>query len=114
MVNESGLKPLGRAVLVKPYEPGSAGSLIKIPDFVKQNSALADTRCTIVELGPHAWHDELSARAKVGDVVLVTKFAGFMAVGTADGELYRLVNDRDIFCQITKEQTKKERKAANG
>lgn len=114
MVNESGLKPLGRAVLVKPYEPEMVNSLIKIPDFVRQNSALADTRCIVIELGPHAWHDELSPRAVVGDIVLVTKFAGFMAVGTADGELYRLVNDRDIFCQIVKEQTKEERKVAHG
>jgi len=33
----------------------------------------------------------------------VTKFAGFMAKGPKDGQMYRLVNDRDIFCAITDE-----------
>lgn len=114
MVNESGLKPLGRAVLVEPYEPGIAGGRIKIPDFVKQNSALADTRCIVVECGPHAWHDEPTPRAKSGDRVLVTKYAGFMATGTKDGKLYRLVNDRDIFCCIVEEVTEAQREVANG
>lgn len=126
MVNKSGLKPLGRAVLVEPYEPEMAHSMIKIPDFVKQNYALADARCRIIELGEHCWHDEKGPRAKVGDLVMVTKFAGFMSVGPADGKQYRLVNDRDIFCQITQEvklkkespfnlsKSKKEGKVANG
>lgn len=114
MENKSGLKPLGRAVLVEPYEAQAMNSRIQIPDFVKQNSALADTRCRIVEIGEHCWHDEKGPRAKVGDQVMVAKFAGHMAVGTADGKLYRLVNDRDIFCQITQELTKEERKVAHG
>ena len=114
MVNESGLKPLGRAVLVEPYEPEFKRSLIEIPAHVRMNSSLADTRCIVVECGPHCWHDELSARAKPGDKVLVTKYAGFMANGTKDGKLYRLINDRDIFCCIVDETTVEERKVANG
>jgi co-chaperonin GroES (HSP10) len=41
----------------------------------------------------------------VGDRVLVTQFAGMMAKGPADGQMYRLVNDRDIFCAITHEES---------
>lgn len=114
MVNKSGLKPLGRAVLVEPYEPEFKGSLIQIPEHVRRDSSLADVRCVVVEVGPHAWHDEPTHRAKAGDKVMVTKFAGFMMVGTADGMQYRVVNDRDIFCQIVVEQTKVKRKVANG
>lgn len=64
---------------------------------------MIDNRARVIETGPSAWHDEPSPRAVAGDIVLVTKFAGFMAVGPKDGKPYRLVNDRDIFCAITHE-----------
>ena len=56
----------------------------------------------MVAIGPLAWKDEAGARAKVGDKVLVTKYAGYLAGQgqTADGLEYRLVNDRDIFARI--------------
>jgi co-chaperonin GroES (HSP10) len=65
---------------------------------------MVDNRAVVVAVGESAWHDEPQPRAKVGDKVLVTKFAGFMAKGPADGEMYRLVNDRDIFCAIVGER----------
>ncbi len=100
MSNKSGLKPLGRAVLVKPYVPERASSVIELPDFVEAQSTSLEQRAIIVEVGPTAWHDEPAPRAKVGDRVLVSKFAGHMAKGTADNEQYRFVNDRDIFAAI--------------
>ena len=103
MKNESGLEPRGVAVLVKAYEPERKGAQIVIPDNVQGRMAMVDNRVIVVAIGPGAWHDEPSPRAKVGEKVLVTKFAGFMAKGTKDGEMYRLVNDRDIFCAITDE-----------
>lgn len=104
MNNESGLKPLGVAVLLKSYEPERKGSVIVVPDQVQGRMAMVDNRAIVIEIGPSAWHDEPGPRAAVGDKVLVTKFAGFMAKGPADGEQYRLVNDRDIFCAITAEE----------
>jgi co-chaperonin GroES (HSP10) len=100
IVNKSGLKPKGHAVLVQPYEPELKGTLIQIPDHVKQNLQTLENRVIVVEAGPEAWIEERVPRAKPGDKVLVTKYAGFAATGTADGQPYRLVNDRDIFCQI--------------
>lgn len=102
MENASGLKPLGRAVLVREYKPERAGSLIEIPDFVQERSAAIETRAVVVEVGANCWPDE-PARAKVGDKVFISKMAGFVARGTADGELYRFINDRDIFAAIVKE-----------
>lgn len=102
--NESGLAPLGVAVLIKLYEPERRGAKIVLPDSVQGRLSMVDNRAVVVAVGPSAWHDEPSPRAKVGDRVLVTKFAGFMAKGPADGILYRLVNDRDIFCAITHEE----------
>ena len=99
-MNKSGLRPLGRAVLVKPYVPERSGSVIALPDFVEAQSSSLEQRTIIVEVGPNAWCDEPSPRAKEGDRVLVSKFAGHMAKGTGDGEQYRFVNDRDIFAAI--------------
>lgn len=101
--NQSGLKPLGRAVLVREYAPERKGSLIAIPDFVQERGAAVETRAEVVEIGPACWPDEPVPRAKVGDKVLISKMAGFVAKGTKDGALYRFVNDRDIFAQITEE-----------
>lgn len=104
MENKSGLEPRGVAVLIKAYEPERRGGVIALPESVQGRMAMVDNRAVVIAIGPSAWHDEPAARAKVGDKVLVTKYAGFMAKGPADGETYRLVNDRDIFCAITHEE----------
>lgn len=90
-------------MLIKTYEPERKGAQIVIPDNVQGRLSMVDNRAVVVAIGPSAWHDELEPRAAVGDKVLVTKFAGFMAKGPRDGQMYRLVNDRDIFCAITHE-----------
>ena len=100
MKNESGLRPLGRAVLVVPFEVKKPGSMIVIPDNVRSNQLQIETQVTVVEIGPTAWHNEPIARAQPGDVVLVGKFSGVMAKGSKDGKDYRLINDTDIFCAI--------------
>jgi co-chaperonin GroES (HSP10) len=102
MKNESGLQPLGRAVLVIHYEPEKKGSLIELPDMVKDRTLLVEQRAVVVEVGPACWPDE-PARAAVGDKVLISKMSGYMAIGPADGKRYRLINDRDIFAKITQE-----------
>lgn len=99
-MNESGVKPLGRAVLVKPYTPERREGLIVIPEEALERDQMVEQRAVVVEVGPHAWMDEPCPRAKVGDEVLMSKFAGYMVKGTADGSQYRLVNDRDTFAAI--------------
>ena len=100
VVNGSGLRPLGRAVLVEYYEPERKDSLIVIPDNVADRTTLVEQRARVLEVGAACWPDE-PARAKPGDYVLISKMAGYAAVGPADGKRYRLVNDRDIFAAIT-------------
>ena len=101
--NPSGLRPKGVAVLVRPYEPELAKAKenfgLIIPIGVQEKTVVVENRATVIEIGAMAWHDEKEPRAKVGDVVLITKFAGFIATGK-DATLYRLVNDRDIFCVV--------------
>ena len=102
-MNNSGIKPVGRAILVKPYIPELKRGLIEIPEQVQQRQFQLDQRAVIVDIGPIAWADESKPRAEVGDKVLVAKYAGALAVGPLDNEQYRLVNDRDIFAVITGE-----------
>ena len=111
--NMSGLEPLGHAVLVRMVETSEYRGTIEIPDSVRASSAVMEQRCEVVAIGSVAWEDEAlflfgfpiwrRPRAKCGDTVIVTKFAGFVTKGVLDGQLYRLVNDRDIFCRVSKE-----------
>ena len=103
MQNSSGLMPVGRAILIEPYEPERKAGMIEIPETIRRNSAALEVRARVIECGPSAWEDEKHPRADPGDLVMVTKFAGFIAIGPADGKTYRLVNDRDVFCRIIKE-----------
>lgn len=97
-VNPSGLHPQGRAILVEAYKDGRfLNTRFIIPDDVKQTMAALENRVRVVEVGPWAWNDEPRPRAKVGDIALITRMAGFIMKGH-DGKLYRLVNDRDLFC----------------
>lgn len=105
MNNVSGLKPLGHAVLVKPYdvEEKSKGGIV-IPNQIRERDELAEQRAVFVEAGPEAWTKEATPRAVPGDKVLVSKHSGYVAVGTADGQKYRIINAMDIFCRITEEK----------
>lgn len=100
MENNSGLVPKGRAVLLLPYEPDLGKGLIVIPDSVKAGMQTVEQRAIVVAIGSSAWLDESEPRAAVGDHVLVSAFAGYMAVGPKDSKRYRFVNDRDIFAVL--------------
>lgn len=104
MQNDSGLKPLGRAVLVKPYNAAPSGSLLVMPDSVQERDSLVEQRAIVIEVGANAWCDEPCPRAKPGDKVLISRFAGYLARGTSDDQLYRVINDRDIFAAIEVEK----------
>jgi len=101
--NSSGVRPLGCAVLVEYYEPERKSSLIFIPEEVRKGEVLVEQRARVLEIGPVAWRDE-PPRAKVGDRVLIARMSGYALKGPADGRLYRIVNDNDIFAAITHEE----------
>jgi co-chaperonin GroES (HSP10) len=103
--NTSGLHPLGVAVLVEPYEPERKKGLIELPPSVGERTTMVENRAIVIEVGPLAGKNDLekdTPRAAVGDLVFITRYAGFMAIGPKDDKVYRLVNDRDIFCRIEK------------
>lgn len=102
--NKSGLRPTGVAVLVEPYEPEIKSSVLVIPDTVGDRTKMAETRATVIEVGSEAWKGESRPRAVPGDKVMISRFSGVLVRGTADGRFYRMVNDRDIYCQIETEE----------
>lgn len=102
-LNLSGLRPLGRAVLVEPYEPEVKAGRIHIPQTVSERTAAAEQRAVVLEVGPQAWCDEFAPRAEPGDKVMVAKYSGALCVGPRDGRQYRVINANDIFLQITDE-----------
>jgi hypothetical protein len=101
MINKSGLHPKGVAILLVPYEPEVKvwSDTLIIPDSVRESLQVLENRQVVVEVGPSAWDDEKLPRAVPGEVVIITKHAGFVATG-ADGKLYRMVNAREVFCVI--------------
>jgi co-chaperonin GroES (HSP10) len=99
-LNNSGLAPLGCAVLVEPYEPQKKASVIVMPETVKERERMIETRAKVIAIGPECWADERTPRAQVGDCVLISKFAGVMVNGIKDNKPYRMVNDRDIYCRL--------------
>ena len=100
MINESGLQPLGHAVLVESYDPEEETRKIIIPETAKQGMKTMETRARVVALGALAWADEPFPRAAVGDKVLLANYSGILVQGSLDGKVYRMVNDRDIYCKF--------------
>jgi co-chaperonin GroES (HSP10) len=100
--NNSGIKATGRAVLCRPYDPEMNKSIIAIPDHVRAMELMRETRATVLQLGAHCWPDE-PPRAEIGDNVLISKFCGAIVKGPKDGNLYRIINDNDIYAVIESE-----------
>lgn len=84
----------------EPYEPEKEKTTIIIPVPVSERQSMVENRAIVIEAGSEAWSDESVPRAKPGDKILMQKLAGVIVRGTADGKLYRLINDRDILCVI--------------
>lgn len=102
MKNTSGMMPVGKAVLVQPYEPEKKG-MIELPESVEARLRTVEQRAVVVAVGPSCWYDEDQPRAMPGDKVLISAFSGYMATGPKDGKQYRFVNDKDIFARIVEE-----------
>ena len=102
MLNTTGLRPLGRAVLVEPLESDEIKSeKLVIPDMVKDRLMMAEQQALVIEVGPEAWKDEKQPRAVPGDKVMISKYAGMMTVSPVTKKQYRVVNANDIFLKIT-------------
>lgn len=98
--NPSGLRPVGRAVLLEPYEPEFHATLIFVPETVREKTMMIENRGLVIELGSECWKTESCPRAKVGDKVMISRYTGAILIGPLNKKVYRMVNDEDIFCVL--------------
>ena len=105
-MNKSGIKPQSFRILVMPLvvDEKTAGGLI-LPQDVKQKDEWAQTRGTIVEMGPEAFDDYNGAAPVVGDLVFFNRYAGANTrVDGNDGEEYWIIKDADILATIERSE----------
>lgn len=100
--NESGCKPIGDRVLIRPDIAASSSGTIKLPDDVVERAQMSSSSGVIVEAGDDAfaWNSDRTRpftgeRPKAGDRVFFDKYAGKVILGD-DGVEYRLMDDASI------------------
>ncbi len=102
MRNDSGLHPLGHAVLVLHDEAKKPEGLIALMDSTTDRETMIETKVTVVAVGAECWLREGRARAVPGDRVMISRLTGYMVKGV-DGRRYRFINDEDVFAKIVQE-----------
>lgn len=101
--NASGIQPLEYRVLILLDKAKEKIGSVFIPQDVKERHQMATTRATVLAVGGRAcedWPEE--DRLRVGDRVLVKKYAGESAADVAgsDGEEYRLCQDKEVLARL--------------
>lgn len=97
-VNNSGIYPVDMRVVVKPetLEETTEGGIV-IPQNIRERHDMAHVKATLVAVGLQAFEDikDKDHRPKVGAIVSIAKFAGYLIRGKDDIE-YRIINDTDV------------------
>lgn len=101
----AGIVPMEYKVLLKPdtVEETTEGGIV-LARSVVHNEQNAQVDATVIALGPMAFEDwpASARRPQAGDRVMFAKYAGIYTTG-ADGEQYRIVNDKDLLAFRTEE-----------
>ena len=97
--------PAGHRVLVKlkAYEEKSAGGILLCSDTkLKDAQKRATQEATVIEIGRTAFKafDDGHPWCAVGDKVLIAKYSGEDREDQETGDIYRLINDEDIFAVL--------------
>lgn len=94
--NPSGLLPVEDKVLLLPDQvTEQIGSLYK-PEIALAQEQMAQVRALLIAVGGNCFEDWDEPIPKIGDRVMVCKYAGIMDIPGADGRKYQLCTDRDI------------------
>ena len=108
MKNESGIVPVEFKVLIKPdtVEQKTAHGII-IPDETHDREGWSQVKGTLIATGGSAftnpdWHPAETKALQAGTRVYFAKYQGILMTG-ADGNEYRLCNDKDIGAVIETE-----------
>jgi chaperonin GroES len=120
LVQDPGIYPYLDRVLVKPdpIEDKTEGGIIIAPQIAEQHQQ-AQATGTLISIGPdafiHSRTEVFDSEGRIkevrverykhetcpkpGDRVQFAKYGGLVNIG-ADGEEYRILNDRDITCRV--------------
>lgn len=99
--NESGLTPCGHRIVIKIDDAErQTESGIVIPQDITDKEEMSGTQATVIAVGPSAWSDQSTSGkwAKVGDRVMIAKFAG--QLWKKGGTKYRVISDLDVIAVI--------------
>jgi co-chaperonin GroES (HSP10) len=88
---------------LRAFELADKQSRLHLPDAVTMNSAACERQGIVVAIGADCWNGEREhPRAKVGDKVMVTQYAGGVIKG-ADGFIYKMIPDHSIYAVLETE-----------
>jgi len=102
--NFSGIQPVEDKLLLLPDEPSQAIRGIIKPDKVREQEQLAQVRALLVGVGGNCFEDWDDPIPRVGDRVMVMKYAGIHGIEGADGRTYQICTARDITAILTMEE----------
>lgn len=100
-INESGIIPAGHRVIVRMDEvERQTESGIILREDTADREEMAGTKATVIAVGPSAWADQKIGGqwAKVGDRVMIAKFAG--QLWKRANVKYRVISDLDVIAVI--------------
>ena len=106
MINESGIQPVGHRVLILPeqIEEKTEAGIILHTASQKSREEMAQINGVVVAIGTTAYSDQESPWCKVGDKVIIGKYAGLIYQGN-DDKSYRVINDLDVVAVLEKGKT---------
>jgi len=95
MSNYTGITPILNRILIKPLivVNQTASGIIVSTEGMSEREQLGNTTGEVIAIGPEAFDGKFVV--KVGDKVIMAKYAGLMYAGR-DGNKYRMINDDDL------------------
>ncbi len=111
MLNTSGIVPFDKRVLLLHDEVSDKfeGTSLLRPDQAKDKEQYAQTKATVIAVGPLAWSEARydaqrsgieAAFPEAGDRIVVGRYAGNSYDGK-DGKKYTIVNDDEIIAFLS-------------
>jgi co-chaperonin GroES (HSP10) len=98
-------KPVGNKIMVqmdKAEVVSKSGIILAAPGTLEARAEMAQTQGTVIAVGDGAYSDQSSAWVKVGDRVMIAKYAGYLHTEGKDDniERYRLIHDLDVIAVL--------------
>ena len=103
------IRPTAHRVLVKlkpiEREERSDAGIILTTEANHDARQRAMQEAYVIEVGPSAFNDfgDGEAWCKEGDLVMIAKYSGEDRVDPETNEVYRIINDEDIFAVVEEE-----------